>query len=122
MNDKFTLVTTISGKTYKFRVEPTANMLIDLPNKIIIGVVSSISRIDCYLPDKNDIYHYAGDLGFQNDKGLYSINFHSRAIAGLSFNRSTVPIPRKSNSLCDVKIDLEIDKSSEWFKSLTKDF
>ncbi|MGG1480471.1 hypothetical protein ABE402_05975 [Bacillus smithii] len=120
--ERFELATTVSGKTFKFFNHPKANFLIDLPNKMILGITSSISCIDCYLPDENEIYHYAGDISFGNDNGINYLNFHSRSISALSFNNEKVQIPKSSNALCNVRIELQIDKSIKWFDSVREKF
>lgn len=122
MSEKFELATTISGKTYKFHGNPSANLLIDLPNGIIIGITTSVSRIDCYLPDENETYGYAGDLVLRKRNGEYTLNFHSRAISAVSFNNTEVPIPKNNSNICDIGIALELDKSNMWFESIKKMF
>lgn len=121
-NEEFKLMTTVSGNTFKFNNIPKNDLLIDFPNKVIIGISSSISCIDCYLPDEHQIYHYAGDLNFKNNDDIYYLNIHSRAISALIFNEAKVPIPDSNSNLCNVRVELKTDKSKQWFESIKDRF
>ncbi|MTD30191.1 hypothetical protein [Planomicrobium sp. YIM 101495] len=111
------LVSTITGNWYKFERSPQVDLLLDLPNKMILGVSTSISSIECYIPGSDDVYYYAGDLNFKQTETSYSVDFHGRSIESLSFNNEKIQVPSGSDALSDVRIGLDVEKSINWFKN-----
>ncbi|QKY71312.1 hypothetical protein [Lentibacillus sp. CBA3610] len=124
MRDKeFELVSTFLGETFKFHKNPKSKLLFELSNNnIIIGITTSISCIDCFLPDEEGIYHYAGDINFGLDDNENYINLHSRSISAISFNGEKISVPNHNDNLTNVKINLNVDKSVNWFEKLSKKF
>ncbi|MGY3717151.1 hypothetical protein ACWE42_16695 [Sutcliffiella cohnii] len=118
----FEIVIPTSGKAYKFSEDVRSESLIDFPNGIILGLRQYSPSMNCYIPDKDNIYHYAGDLNFNNNNNNYSIHFHSRAISSVGINSEVIPISKRNDSICDIKVGLDIDKSTAWFENLDKQF
>lgn len=112
----FEIVIPESGKSYKFGKDIRGATLIDFPNDVIIRICQDTSSIDCYLPDENGIYHYAGDLSFNNYDGFPAMHFHSRAISSMKFNGAIVPVRKNSNGLIDLSVGLDVNKSISWFE------
>lgn len=121
----YELVTTFTGKTFKFKKIPKYDILVDLPdqnNKVILAFLNSISSIACYIPDEDEVYHYAGDVNFHNSNGTQCINFHSRAFSEIIFNDAAVPIPKNNSAFCNLSIKLDVNKSKKWFENIGKTF
>ena len=121
--DRFVMVeTTNSDKLFKFNHKPQENILVDFPDGVIIGVTIGISNIGCYLPDENEIYRYAGDIGFKAKEKSCEITVHSQGIEQVSFNhKHSIEIPFASKPIVDISVSLNGLKTKASFDRFEKE-
>lgn len=117
--DGSVLLSTISGKTFRFAKGNTkGNLLLDLPNGIVIAVTTSIKLVEFFIPDENDIYHRAGDISFKKDEDQYSVDVFAESIEKIKLGNENKSLIR--NTFADVttiSMKLSLEQKKKWYEN-----
>ncbi|MCY8009736.1 hypothetical protein MOJ76_15695 [Bacillus haynesii] len=110
------LLETMSGKWFRFSNNETGTMLIDLPNKIILGIHVSSQMVGIYVPDENNVYHLAGDLSFKNQDGQTKVHLFSTALKQIQLDTKGGTIENTFHDITSLFAELDISRKDDWKK------
>jgi hypothetical protein len=121
--DGSVLIEAISGKWYRFAKGGRAGtILLDLPNKILLGINVSSKMIEIFIPSDDDIYHRAGDITFHFDNGKANIQLFSESLEEIQLDNNSSTISNTFSDITSLCATLDLEKAKQWWsKRLPKE-
>ncbi|PFQ65884.1 hypothetical protein COK18_07850 [Bacillus cereus] len=122
--DGSALVEATSGKWYRLaKGHRPGTMLLDLPNKILLGIHISSGMFEIFIPDDENIYHGAGDISFKIENGKATVHLFSTALEEIQLDTNGSKIFNTFSDVTSLFATLNLENTKQWQeKRITQDF